>query len=76
MKEFIEYARLKEHMGQIPSEKEMIKALLIDHEALIKLLREDIKSTIEYNDAGTNNFLCDLIEKHEKMAWMLRSYIS
>jgi len=54
----------------------MIKNLLIDHETIIKLIRTDIEKTVEFNDSGTNNFLCDLIEKHEKMAWMLRSYIA
>jgi DNA-binding ferritin-like protein len=24
---------------------------------------------------GTNNFLTDLMEKHEKMAWMLRAFL-
>jgi len=29
----------------------------------------------EYGDAGTSNFITDLMEKHEKMAWMLRSHL-
>ena len=66
----------KEHMGDIPAEKVMIKNLLEDHETIIKLIRTDIDKTVEFMDAGTNNFLCDLIEKHEKMAWMLRSYLA
>jgi starvation-inducible DNA-binding protein len=28
----------------------------------------------KHNDAGTSDFLTGLMEKHEKMAWMLRSY--
>lgn len=75
-KEFVEYARLKEQPGLMPSDKEMIKNLVMDHETIIKLIRTDIDATVKYNDMGTNNFLCDLIEKHEKMAWMLRSYLS
>ena len=76
LKAFSEYARIKEHMGDIPKDKVMIKNLLDDHETIIKFIRADIDKTIEYMDAGTNNFLCDLIEKHEKMAWMLRAYLS
>lgn len=74
-KEFVEYARLKEQPGIVPTEKEMIKNLVIDHETIIKQIRIDINDTVKYNDMGTNNFLCDLIERHEKMAWMLRSYL-
>lgn len=76
MKEFIEYARIKEQTGSIPPAKEMIKNLLQDHEEIIKLIRKDIDKTVEFQDIGTNNFLSDLIEKHEKMAWMLRSYLA
>jgi starvation-inducible DNA-binding protein len=76
IKEFIEYARLKEEPGKVPSDKEMIRNLLHDHEEIIKLIRKDIDKTIEFQDIGTNNFLSDLIEKHEKMAWMLRSYLA
>lgn len=77
MKEFIEHARIKEQVKAVPEAKEMISILLQDHEAIIKSLRIDIETiTDEYQDVGTSNFLTDLIEKHEKMAWMLRSYVS
>jgi starvation-inducible DNA-binding protein len=55
----------------------MILELLADHESIIRNLRTDLVECLEkYGDAGTNNFLTDLLEKHEKMAWMLRSFIS
>ncbi len=76
MKEFIEYARLKEEPEKVPSDKEMIKKLLHDHEKIIQIIRHDIEKTDEFSDAGTNSFLSNLIEKHEKMAWMLRSYLA
>jgi starvation-inducible DNA-binding protein len=77
MDEFIKNARLKEEPLIVTDHKDMIKNLLVDHEAIIKLIRKDIAATAgEYNDAGTNNFLSDLLTKHEKIAWMLRSYIS
>jgi starvation-inducible DNA-binding protein len=28
----------------------------------------------KHNDAGTSDFLTGLMEKHEKMAWMLRAF--
>ena len=30
---------------------------------------------ITYHDMGTNDFLIGIMEKHEKMAWMLRAHI-
>ena len=77
MQEFIENSRLKEQSGVAPDYKDMLKNLLADHEAIIRSIRIDIDATSdEFEDMGTNNFLCGLIEKHEKMAWMLRSYLS
>jgi len=76
MTEFLKVTRLKEDApGVIPEAKQMIKNLLDDHEAIIRSLRADLEKTAELNDMGTNNFLNDLLMKHEKMAWMLRSYL-
>ncbi len=76
MQEFLAHTQLKEQVG-VPSEADMIKNLLNDHEAIIRTLRTAQRTAMdEYNDPGTNNFLCDLLEKHEKIAWMLRSFLS
>jgi len=51
--------------------------ILADHEAFIRYLREDIQKCSEiYEDQGTSALLVSIICTHEKMAWMLRSYIS
>lgn len=73
--EFAKNKTLQEFPANYPSDKEMIKNLLVDHEAIIKQLRQDIDLSVELNDMGTNNFLAGLIEKHEKMAWMLRAHL-
>ena len=73
--EFMKNSMLTEYPGENPNDHTMINNLLDDHQKIIKQLREDIDLTIELNDAGTNNFLSDLIEKHEKIAWMLRAHL-
>jgi starvation-inducible DNA-binding protein len=71
---FVERARLKEQGKKVPSAKDMIANLLADHEGVIRTLRADLVTCGEkYGDAGTNDFLTGLMEKHEKMAWMLRA---
>ena len=76
MTEFMEHTRLSEHPGQFPDSRTMISNLVADHEAIIRSLREDIKSCGEkYNDVGTEDFLTGMIEKHEKTTWMLRSLL-
>jgi starvation-inducible DNA-binding protein len=53
-----------------------IKSLLEDHESIIIHLRENIDTYInEWGDAGSGDFITGLMEKHEKMAWMLRAHL-
>jgi starvation-inducible DNA-binding protein len=73
--EFVEAARLKEHPGQYPGAGDMLENLLADHEAIIRQLRADADAVGgKFHDMGTNDFLTGLMEEHEKMAWMLRSF--
>jgi starvation-inducible DNA-binding protein len=76
LSEFGEAARLKEHPGQYPSAEDMLENLLADHESVIRQLRADADAAADtYHDAGTNDFLTGLMEEHEKMSWMLRSFL-
>ena len=74
--EFAKSARLTEQPGAEPAAKEMLATLLADHETVIRTLRADIgPATDHYKDVGTSDFLTGLLEKHEKMAWMLRAFL-
>lgn len=76
MAEFIEQSPLKETPGKYPTSMEMVKELLKDHETVIKALRDGAeKCDEEYKDAGTADFLIDLMKEHETMAWKLRRYL-
>jgi len=75
--EFLQQARLLEQPGKYPEARGMISALLADHETLVRQLRQDVDATAnKYGDVGTSDFLTGLLEKHEKMAWMLRAFIT
>jgi starvation-inducible DNA-binding protein len=73
--EFLKDTRLSEQ-AQFSSSKEMLEILLSDHENLILSLRAGATSCEQSGDDGTNDFLIGIMEKHEKMAWMLRSFLS
>jgi starvation-inducible DNA-binding protein len=76
MQEFLKMSSLKESPGKYPSQKEMIRELLKDHEAIIVQLRKFIDDCDEkYGDIGTSDFLTDLIKEHETIAWTLRRYL-
>ncbi|MBC7425546.1 MAG: DNA starvation/stationary phase protection protein [Bacteroidia bacterium] len=77
MEEFIKLTILKEHSGKYPTQKEMLKELLSDHESIIVSLRKDIEAcNSKLNDAGTTDFLTGLLQEHETIAWVLRRYLS
>ena len=74
--EFREHTRLKEHPKQYPDARDMIGHLLADHETVIRALRADLETVAaKHGDIGTNDFLTGLMERHEKMAWMLRAFL-
>jgi starvation-inducible DNA-binding protein len=76
MEGFLKLASIKEHSGDIPSATEMVARLVEDHEQIIRNLREHVEQCSEsFKDDGTADFLTGLMEQHEMMAWMLRSFI-
>lgn len=76
LKEFINSSQIREDIGSYPNADTMLGNLLSDHETIIKTLRKNINECQELNDEGTANFLTDKMEQHEKMAWMLRSFLA
>lgn len=77
MEEFKAMARLAESDHLSGDAKKMLQNLLLDHEMIIKVLRNDVDATMDtYKDAGTADFLTALMEMHEKMAWMIRSHLA
>lgn len=76
MEGFLKIATLQEHSGEIPSATGMVTQLVTDHEQIIRNLREHLdRCSEEFHDQVSADFLTDLMEKHEEMAWMLRSFI-
>lgn len=72
MKEFLDNSKLKENIEE-KDKNSMVKELLNDYETIIRELRNSIEEVSETKDHGTEGFIANLIEKHEKTAWMLRS---
>jgi starvation-inducible DNA-binding protein len=76
MKGFLAIASLREHPGDVPMATGMVDLLIEDHEQVVRNLRDHIdQCSDEFHDQGTADFLTGLMEQHEQIAWMLRSFI-
>ena len=76
LKQYLELTHLSEHLREKNDSLGFIKELLIDHESLIVYIRTQINFFAnELKDLGTSDYLTNLTETHEKMAWMLRSHL-
>lgn len=73
---FLKYASITEDSGNVPVATEMVANLVNDHEQIIRNFRDHIdRCSDDFHDEGTADFLTGLMEQHEEMAWMLRSFI-
>ena len=76
LKSFLELTHLTEVNKENNDGKGFLNELLIDHESIIIHCRENIhRFANDYKDAGTSDFITQLMETHEKMAWFLRSHL-
>ena len=76
MEDFLNLTQLNENSRENNDSLSLIKDLLEDHESVIIGLRENIKRFAdEWYDLGSSDFITGIMEKHEKMAWMLRSHL-
>lgn len=75
LKEYLELTHLTEYSDRTNDGLGYMKDLLSDHESIIDFLRGNVTPFADkYKDYGTSDFITGLMETHEEMAWMIRSY--
>ncbi|HEY9486790.1 MAG TPA: DNA starvation/stationary phase protection protein [Chryseosolibacter sp.] len=75
LKDFTRLSRLEEPESTT-KQSEQLRNLLNDDETIIQNMRKLITTFAEENkDLGTSDFITSVMEKHEKMAWFIRSYL-
>lgn len=76
LKMYLSLTHMSEQTNEQNDSQGFIIELLGDHQSLIIILREHIKSfATNYHDTGNSDFITGLMETHEKMAWFLRSHL-
>ena len=75
LKSYLELTHLTEYSERTNDGLGFMKDLLQDHESIIEFIRGNITPFADdYKDYGSRDFITGLIEIHEEMAWMIRSY--
>lgn len=75
MKEFLDRTVIAEEPGVYHSDREMTESLLADFETVIRSIRGNLENQDTHGDEGTAHFLVDIMLRHEKKAWMMRSLL-
>ena len=77
VKEMMNTMELHEKNGRDLSSNEMLDDLYQSHSYICKTIRQKTTNdeTFFSNDPGTEDFLIGLLQKHEKMCWMIRSHL-
>lgn len=73
-KQFVKLTTIKEVEG-VPKANEMVRHLVIAHEAVARTARLLFPVVDEANDQPTADVLTQRLDVHEKTAWMLRSLL-
>lgn len=77
MKDFLNVTRLSEANENFDHSTRITQALISDHETIIGIVKKSvIPLTNKLQDSTTTELVTGIMEQHEKMAWMLRSFLS
>jgi starvation-inducible DNA-binding protein len=77
LKDFLSVTHMDEENHDFSNPTQIIQTLVDDNEVIIRIIRNDITPIAgRYRDLGTADFVTGLMLQHEKMAWMLRSFLS
>jgi len=72
--QFAKLTSIEEETG-VPAAEEMIRQLVIGHEAVVRTGRNVCATSEQAGDQVTMDLLAERMQVHEKQAWMLRSLL-
>jgi starvation-inducible DNA-binding protein len=74
--EFLAHTQFKEKKSAVEQGGPLVADLYNNYRTVICSMRDAIRACEDqYDDIGTGNFLTDMMERHEKSAWMLRAHL-
>lgn len=77
LRDFLSVSRLIEGNDNFDHSTLITQTLITDHETIIGIIRKEIiPLTKKFNDLISTDLITGVMEQHEKMAWMLKSFLS
>jgi starvation-inducible DNA-binding protein len=77
LKDFLNVTDIGEVSPDFGSSSQVVQLLINDHETIIRMIRDEIiPISNKTKDFGTADLASGLMEQHEKMIWMLRSFLT
>ena len=77
VKDFLSVSHINQDSHNFKNSKEIFEMLRNDHDAIISMIQHEVVPiSKKLKDKNTATFVTELMEKHKKMAWMLRFFMS
>jgi len=77
LKNFLNVTHMDEENFDFGNPRQIIQILVKDHETIIHIIRNDITPvSVKYSELDTTDFVSGLMKKHEKMASLLRVFLT
>jgi len=77
LKDFLSISQISDEDNDLSNSGQTFEILLHDHLSIIRMIHHEMEPiSHELNDADTAGFLLEILYKHHKMTWMLKSFLS
>ena len=77
LKDFLSVAQINDQKQNFRNSGQVFETLLNDHQRIISIIKHELSPISQvFSDRGTAIFLTEILEKHKKMAWMIRLFMS
>jgi len=77
LKDFLSIAQMSNDHQHFKNSETILATLLDDHQAISRIILHETEPTSgTFDDLDTVNFLAGVMARHQKMAWMLKSFLS
>jgi len=77
LKEFLSISQMSDDNDDLSNSGQTFEILLHDHESIVRMIHHETDPiSHQLNDTETAEFLSKILGEHQKMVWMLKSFLS